>query len=343
VASVSFETSDLTAQQKSDYVFGSGVVNFGPGDTTKSINVLLVNDAFVEGSETLQVTLSNPSGNFVIGPSAVNTLTITDDDSVPTTINPIDDAGFFVRQQYLDFLGREPDAAGLTFWTNNITSCGTDANCIDVKRIDTSAASFLSIEFQETGGNAVRTQRVAFGRQSVDPSSRLSYLEFMRDAHQIGAGVVIGQPGADALLEQNKQAYAQQVENSASFLARFPIAPAANYVDALFTSAGVTPTVAERNAAIAAFGAGGTSGRITALRNVSDSNSVRTAEFNSFFVLAEFFGYLRRNPTDAPDFNDSGYQFWLTKLNAFNGDFRAAEMVKAFISSTEYRQRFGTQ
>jgi hypothetical protein len=59
------------------------------------------------------------------------------------------------------------------------------------------------------------------------------------------------------------------------------------------------------------------------------------------FVLAEYFGYLRRNPTDAPDFNDVGYQFWLAKLNAFNGDYIKAEMVKAFIASSEYRQRFG--
>jgi hypothetical protein len=55
----------------------------------------------------------------------------------------------------------------------------------------------------------------------------------------------------------------------------------------------------------------------------------------------EYFGYLRRNPTDAPDSNDSGYQFWLAKLNSFNGDYRKAEMVRAFITSLEYRARFG--
>ncbi len=59
------------------------------------------------------------------------------------------------------------------------------------------------------------------------------------------------------------------------------------------------------------------------------------------FVLMQYFGYLRRNPTDAPDNNDNGYQFWLAKLTAFSGDFAKAEMVKAFIVSTEYRSRFG--
>jgi hypothetical protein len=52
-------------------------------------------------------------------------------------------------------------------------------------------------------------------------------------------------------------------------------------------------------------------------------------------VTMEYFGYLRRDP------DPNGYQFWLQKLNAHNGDFVQAEMVKAFINSGEYRQRFG--
>src|SRR5262245_55330041 len=163
----------------------------------------------------------------------------------------------------------------------------------------------------------------------------------MRYSRTIAQGVVFGQPGADALLELNKQNYAEQTVLSNEFTIRFPLAPAAAYVDALFASAGVAPTVAERNAAINAFGAGGTSGRVAALRSVTDSDSVRAAEARVSFVLAEYFGYLRRNPTDAPDFNDAGYQFWLAKLNRFNGNFLNAEMVKAFIQSIEYRQRFG--
>jgi hypothetical protein len=59
------------------------------------------------------------------------------------------------------------------------------------------------------------------------------------------------------------------------------------------------------------------------------------------FVQVEYFGYLRRNPNDAPDNNFNGYNFWLNKLNQFGGDFQQAEMVKAFIESPEYRQRFG--
>jgi uncharacterized repeat protein (TIGR01451 family) len=341
ISSVYFETSDIGALQKTDYTFNSGTVQFGPGDTSKTINVLIVNDAFVDPAETFRVTLSKASPNFVVGAIGSTAVTITDDDAVLGP-NPIDNAGFFVRQQYLDFLGREPDAPGLAFWTAQITACGAVPACIEDRRVNVSGAFFLSIEFQETSGNVIRTQRVAFSRQSVDPLTRISYLPFMRDTRQVGKGVIIGQPGADLLLEQNKQAYAQQIVTSAEFIARFPVAPAAIYVDSLYASAGVTPTAAERNAAISAFGAGGTPGRVAALRSVVDSDSLRVAEFRTSFVLAEYFGYLRRNPTDAPDFSNAGYQFWLDKLNLFNGNFQQAEMVKAFIASIEYRGRFGT-
>jgi hypothetical protein len=341
VTTVNFETSDGTAVQKSDYTFNSGTVQFNPGDTSKTISVLIVDDVFVEGPENFKVTLSNVSGGFVISNPNQVTVTITDNDSVPPVTNPIDDPTFFVRQHYLDFLGRQPDAAGLNYWVGLLNACGANPACTAAARVNVSAAFFLSIEYQETSGAVVRMQRVAFGKFSADPALRVSYLQFMRDTRQIAAGVVVGQPGYDTLLEQNKQAYATQLVNSSGFLARFPIMPAAQYVDALIASTGLAVTAAERTAAINAFGIGGTLGRVAALRSISDSSTVRAAEMMPSFVLAEYFGYLRRNPTDPLDFNDVGYQFWLAKLNAFNGDFVKAEMVKAFINSGEYRQRFG--
>ncbi|MDX6443755.1 MAG: hypothetical protein QOH71_829, partial [Blastocatellia bacterium] len=71
------------------------------------------------------------------------------------------------------------------------------------------------------------------------------------------------------------------------------------------------------------------------VRKAIDYPEEVAAEFNSAFVLMQYFGYLRRDP------DTSGFNFWLAKLNAFNGNFVNAEMVKAFITSGEYRQRFG--
>jgi len=54
----------------------------------------------------------------------------------------------------------------------------------------------------------------------------------------------------------------------------------------------------------------------------------------------EYFGYLRRDPNSGQDTDFSGYDFWLNKLNTFNSNYQNAEMVKAFLSSIEYRGRF---
>jgi len=344
-ATVDYATSDGTATQKGDYTIKLGTLKFADGETSKIISVPIVNDVFVEGDETFTATLSNPTGTGVsLGSQSTVTVTIMDDDVTAPTSNPIDDAQFFVRQHYLDFLNRQPDSSGLTFWSNIITACGADANCTSAKRVQVSGAFFLSIEFQETGAFAIRTQRAAFSRKSAEPATRLTYLELIRAQSQLAEGVIVGQPGAEAALEANKQAYALAIVNSAAFITRYAAATTdATFVDALFASAGVTPTATERSDAIAAYDAQGTAplARTAALRSVTDSSSVRTAEFSPAFVLMEYFGYLRRNPTDAPDVDDSGYQFWLAKLIAFGGDFQSSDMVKAFITSPEYRHRFG--
>jgi hypothetical protein len=67
---------------------------------------------------------------------------------------------------------------------------------------------------------------------------------------------------------------------------------------------------------------------------------LQTAEFNKAFVLMQYFGYLRRSPNDAPDTNHTGYEFWLGKTERLSRRFVQAEMVKAFLDSTEYNRRF---
>jgi len=89
-----------------------------------------------------------------------------------------------------------------------------------------------------------------------------------------------------------------------------------------------------RNSLVAGLNAA-TDTRATVLRKVAESAFLNQREFNSAFVAMEYFGYLRR------DADTAGYNFWLDKLNSFNGSFINAEMVKAFITSSEYRQRFG--
>jgi hypothetical protein len=281
------------------------------------------------------------AGNTELAKTISDTLT-----STPAAIvNSIDDSRFFIRQQYLDFLSREPDPSGWDFWTNTITSCGTDPTCLEVRRINGSAAFFLSIEFQNTGYFVYRVYKAAYGNLAGAPVP-LTLNDFLPDTQEIGNQVIVNQDGWQQVLESNKQAFALQFVQRARFVSTFPTTMTpAQFVDQLFTSGGVTPSAAERNLAIAEFGSAANSAdapaRSRALRDVADNATLTQQEFNRAFVLMEYFGYLQRNPSDAPDSDYTGYNFWLTKLNQFNGNYISAEMVKAFISSSEYRQRFG--
>ncbi|HEY0169531.1 MAG TPA: Calx-beta domain-containing protein [Pyrinomonadaceae bacterium] len=337
-STVQYLTTDGSASERSDYTTAVGTLRFNAGETSKSFSVFITDDSYGEAPETFQVLLSNAT-NATLGTPNAATVTVISNEALNGP-NPVKDptfnSDFFVRQHYVDFLNREPDASGRSFWVGQTTGCGSPDPL--VCRTNVSAAFFLSIEFQETGFYAIRVQRVAFGRRSDTPSTRVTYRELIRDQRQVGEGVVVGQAGYEQLLDANKNAYAAQVAADGQFAARFPQTTADAYVGALYASAGVQPSAAERQEAVNAYNAGG---RAAALRRVADSNSVRAAELNTAFVLLQYHGYLRRNPTDAPNTDDSGYQFWLGKLNEFGGDYVRAEMVKAFITSDEYQRRFG--
>ena len=267
-------------------------------------------------------------------------------DILATKVAAIDTSDFFVRQHYMDFLNRPGDAAGVLFWTANIETCGTDANCRSSKRVDTSAAFFLSIEFQETGYLVYRFYKAAYGNIPGTPVP-VRFAEFLPDTQQIGQGVQVGIGDWIAQLETNKQAFALDFVTRSRFTSAFAttLTPT-QFVDALYAKAGVTPSDIERIAAIAQFGATNdttdNNARARALRLVAENSQLKTQELNKAFVLMQYFGYLRRNPNDAPELtlDFAGYNFWLNKLNQFNGNFRDAEMVKAFILSGEYRARF---
>ncbi|HYE14295.1 MAG TPA: hypothetical protein VD968_07640, partial [Pyrinomonadaceae bacterium] len=112
------------------------------------------------------------------------------------------------------------------------------------------------------------------------------------------------------------------------------------YVDSLNGHAGFPLTPAERDELVARL-MDGRETRASVLRRVAEDEDFARAEFNRAFVLMQYFGYLRRSPSAPPDTGFGGYNFWLGKLEEFGGDWRRAEMVKAFITSIEYRQRFG--
>jgi len=369
-ASVTMTTSDNAGTQncsvangkassRCDYIATIGTVLFATGETSKSISIPIIDDSYAEGNETFSVNLTSGFGS-TIGAQSTATVTIIDNESSNGS-NPSDVSNFFVRQHYLDFLNREADTSGIGFWTNNIESCGNNLTCRELQRINTSAAFFLSIEFQQTGYLVERLYKAAYGdgtgTSTVNgvhfqlPVPMVRFSEFLPDTQQIGQGVVVGQTGWETVLENNKQNFTGQFVQRARFTTAFPTSMTpAQFVDRLNSNAGSPGltgvlSASERATVIALFGSATDTSNITAraqaLRQVAENQNLQTAEFNRAFVLMQFFGYLRRNPNESPDPDYTGYDFWLSKLNQFNGNFVAAEMVKAFITSSEYRQRFG--
>ncbi|PYS68269.1 MAG: hypothetical protein DMF69_20700 [Acidobacteria bacterium] len=341
---MNYATADVTASERRDYITALGTLTFAPGETSKTFAVLINEDSHAEGTEIFNVSLSNPFG-FNLGSPATATVTITDDSSESTS-NVIDDPQSFVCQHYHDFLNRAPDASGLAFWTNEITSCGTNQGCIDVKRINVSAAYFLSIEFQQTGYLVERIYKTSYGSASGTstlngthqlPVPSVRFIEFLSDTQKIGQGVIVGQAGWEQVLESNKQAFAAEFVQRARFTTAFPNSmTVAQFVDALNANAGNPLSTTERNQLV---NSGVTRAQI--LRAVADDSDLFNGESSRAFVLMQYFGYLRRNPNDPQDSDYTGFDFWLTKLNQFNGNFQNAEMVKAFLASGEFRGRFG--
>ena len=253
--------------------------------------------------------------------------------------NRIDDPQFFVTQHYRDFFNREPDAPGLAFWTGQITSCGNALACIDYRRANTSGAYFLSTEFQETGYLVYRLHKAAFGNLNGKPVP-VTFQRFMPDTQQVGEGVVVGSDGWQQKIETNKRAFLNAFVERAEFKTLYPAGMSGTqFVDTLNLNTDDSLTKDERDALIADLAANRKS-RADVLWAVAENKAFSKREYNRAFVLMQYFGYLRRNPDDLPDGNFAGYEFWLNKLEEFGGDFHRAEMVRAFLLSGEYRERF---
>jgi hypothetical protein len=240
--------------------------------------------------------------------------------------NVIDTPEYFVRQHYLDFLGREPDESGFNFWSDQILSCGPDAACVERRTINVSAAYFLSIEFQQTGGLVDGLYRVSYRRAPT-------YAEFMPDTTIVARDVVVGRADWAQILEANKRAFVAAWVLRADFQSVYGRLSNVGYVNTLISNTGIMFDQSEHDALVNGLN-NGTSTRAEVLQQIAENDGFMTAKRNAAFVMMEYFGYLRRDP------DETGYAFWLNKLNEFDGNFERAEMVKAFLVSGEYRQRF---
>lgn len=300
------------ALPRCDYVTTVDTLIFAAGETQKTVLIPIIDDGYVEGSETLRIALTN-AASASLGTQSIVTLTITDNDAA-SAANPVYSNQFYVRQQYLDFLSREPEQAGFDSWLNVLNGCTNNAPSCD--QIEVSASFFRSEEFQGKGYFIYRFYTTSFGL-------RPTFAEFDRDVKLYSART-------DAEVEPKKEAFITDFVNRAAWRMKFDGMSNSIYVGTLLQAAEVQ--LASRSQLISDLD-GMRKTRAQVLREIVESAEVSAQHYNRAFVAMQYFGYLRRDPEDA------GYQAWLAVINANPTNYR--QMVDGFANSTEYRKRFG--
>jgi hypothetical protein len=317
-----------TASERCDYATAAGTLRFAAGETLKTIQIPIINDAYVEPNETFSLTLQNFQGASA-GTTLTASVTIVDNDTQAATTNPIDEQGFFIRQQYVDFLGRVAEQSGFDFWMDRMTNCPAGQTC---DRIDTSQRFFQSDEFQERGFYVYRLYDAILGRLP-------KYAEFVPDVARLN--------GFQTTTEQrlSKDAYLSDFINKTEFKALYGQYLASNlltatnatgFVDALCAKSGITPASRQTLIDNLQSGSRDPAHTIEDFILTSELSTAGTKFYDRGFITMQYFGYLRRDPETA------GFDFWVSQLIGTNAphkqDYRF--MVGGFLQSDEYRYRF---
>ncbi|MBA3766097.1 MAG: hypothetical protein H0W99_03740, partial [Acidobacteria bacterium] len=320
-ATVNFSSSDTAgltncnvfnsiASSRCDYLTTVGTLRFAAGEASKTVSIPIVDDVYAEGNESFTLSLSNPTGATLSAPSTA-TMSILDNETA-SGVNPINQTTFFVRQHYIDFLGREPDplSAG---WVTQINQCSAgDQSC----RLTVSQGIYNSPEFKDRGYFIYKFFSVALGRKP-------SYQEFVIDRARVSGFQTTTE------LEQSKVDFINDFMSRPEFHAIYDIQTTARgYVETILARGNIS--YGNKEDLITRLGNGSVT-RGQALREIAES-----AEANSRFnteatIVMHYFGYLRRDP-------DGLYQEWITIYNQ-TGDSR--NVTNGFVNSAEYRMRFG--
>jgi VCBS repeat-containing protein len=315
-----------------DYATTIDTVTFAPGEVVKEIYIPLVDDAHVEGGESVEVRLRNATGATIVAEQSSGRLTISDNDTAGG-VNPIFNSVFFVRQHYLDFLSREPEEKEP--WSGVLNRCPNVNNDSSCDRTLVSQSFFGSPEFRLKGFFVYNFYRVAFGRMP-------EYQEIIPDMRRVSGATAQEVYAKRAALPLN---FTQRPE----FKNAYDALKDEQYVDALLNRYAVKSintadpadpegggkVLLTRDDLVNRLSQTGAQGltRARVLRAVAESDEVAAAEFNGAFVAMQYYGYLRRTP------EEDGYRAWLRVINQDPNNIRI--MVNGFMNSAEYRLRFG--
>ncbi|HEX8456816.1 MAG TPA: SBBP repeat-containing protein, partial [Pyrinomonadaceae bacterium] len=315
-----------SAYARCDFATTIGALSFGVGEISKTLTVPIIDDGFAEGAETFDLKLVNATGASLGAPSLIR-VTIQDNDAAGAANPVVTSFPFFVRQQYLDFLSREPDQDGLNAWLRVLNGCANPNAPPNVPsgcdRIFVSGEGFFrSVEFQLKGFYVFRFYKVAFSRLP-------EYTEIVADM-----SFVAGQTAEEVYAR--KAQLATLITQRQEFADLYGALTNAQYVNLLLSRYGLTqittpdPAHPDDAAKVTLTAAElinrlntNALSRAQVLRAIADSDAVSAKEFNNAFVGMQYYGYLRRKP------DQSGFDAWLRVLQAGN----VRTMVDGFLNS----------
>lgn len=196
-ASVDIGLVGLTATGGQDYSNVVTTLSFAPGETSKPYLVPIIDDNRVEGDETAQLVLSNPSQGTVLGQSTA-TLTIRDDDTAAGILN-FDSATYTVNEYETNLTIRVVRTGGSSgvVEVNYETADGTAQAGLDY------LARSGSLAFVE--GETAKTFNLPILQDFLDETNETVFLRLFNAR---GAqGVTIGNVGQATVVIRNSALY----------------------------------------------------------------------------------------------------------------------------------------
>jgi hypothetical protein len=290
----------------------------GSGFPVVSVEVTaLPNAPFGDYSIKLQAN----SGETAFVPGA-----LTIDPGVTSSLsNPVDDYRFFLAQHFADLLGRQPDQETFEKLSAQFSQCGLRADCLRARRLDVATTLLTQNELPTSGLFLHALYSVGLGR-------RPHLTEYESDRKEIR--------NYNGGIEDARLALVQAFVGRTEFEKKYPkTLNKTEFVDQILSAVlqGTDLDLKNQREAFLAISDGTSAGRAAVLAAISAQSNVLDSQYNQAFVLAQYFGYLRRDP------DDSGFNFWVNVLKSkpLRDPDSARSMVCAFLTSTEYQNRFG--
>ncbi len=245
--------------------------------------------------------------------------------------NPLEEPRFFVRQLYHQYFEREPDSAGLDYWTRQIKgACGVDLDCLQARRLAVTEAFVQNEEFQ---GVSTYIQRL---RVLADPTFNFIYPPGSGKDNFYQLKVLRSRFLNNDTIAGGQLAIAAMLTRSNSFIQKYPpnlsnTELLENVLNFVQQQTGLAFSERERSVLLNDLLSGGKS---LLFKNLATNPRVIAAIDNQIFVSMQYYVYFGRNPR-LTEFN-----YWVAYLNQNPNRKRA--VTCEFLTSSEYQKIFSS-